>query len=240
MTEPKKTLTRTQQELVNEHIALVENLARRHRAVTSRFRLEYEDLVSEGFLALIQAAMTWDPKKAPFIPYAVKLIKHQFAKADRAENFPVHLSADAHRLIRILRNAHGKGYTSVEQLVEVTGINPEKIRELAPYIVSPRGAIQIGPGAPDEATYEPVDDNPSPEDVAVEKNRNDIVREAVATLPQPTQSILKARFGFTTGSPMDSQEIQEFLGVSAEQVVASDREAITALETILRDRGLDQ
>jgi RNA polymerase sigma factor (sigma-70 family) len=241
MTKPTKKLTQDQQQLVNEHLGLVETLARRHRKWESSYRAEYDDLLGEGYIALIEAAISWKPELGPFKPWAIRGIKHQFSKADRKEHFPVHLSATAHGIIRAIRNAQLHGYTTSSTISAFTGINEDKIIELLPYSVAPVTLTAVGESSDfNDNTIVLVDESETPEDTVMVQAERDIVREAVDVLPEPQRAIIAARFGFTTGDPMVSSEIQAFLGVDAETVREAEAQAMVALETALRLAGLDR
>jgi RNA polymerase sigma factor (sigma-70 family) len=242
MSKPQKHLNRDQQEMVNKHVDLVETLARKHRKWESSYRSEYDDLLGEGYLALIEAVLAWKPEIGPFKPYAIRRIKHQFSKADQKQLFPVTVSANAQGLIRAIRNARTIGYHTAFEISVYTGINPDKVVELLPYTETLPSATPVGEVDPEAAGLQAVvvDNAPLPEDIVIANEERDLVRDAVEALPQPHRSIIEARFGFTTGVPMVSSEIQEFLGIDGDVVRAAESEAIIALENILRSAGLHE
>ena len=59
------------------------------------------------------------------------------------------------------------------------------------------------------------------------------VEEALASLPEPEQVVMKLRFGFNDGQAYSQREIADLLGVAVTTVVALDRRAQKRLRRAL-------
>ena len=74
------TLTPTQQQLVSEHLDLVEKVIRKYISLKDDKRdMEWGDLYQTGCLALCHAALKYDMSK-PFAAYACRSIRNSLAK----------------------------------------------------------------------------------------------------------------------------------------------------------------
>ena len=72
-----KRLTAAQRQLVEENLAVVERVLRFEvRANPCIAGLGYEDLYQEGCVWLCKAALTFDPARGSFIPYARRVIQN--------------------------------------------------------------------------------------------------------------------------------------------------------------------
>jgi RNA polymerase sigma factor (sigma-70 family) len=59
------------------------------------------------------------------------------------------------------------------------------------------------------------------------------LEEALASLPEPEQVVIKLRFGFNDGQAYTQKEIADLLGVVVSTVVALDRRAQKRLRRVL-------
>ena len=127
-------LTNAQRDLVATYLYLVPPMARRW---ARRYNRSLNDLVQEGYLGLIRAAQTFDPKRSPsFEGYARMRIKGAIRKAmgDQNDLFRIpwrvrqrfwRFRRDRARLEQIL----GREPTS-DDLIEKLGVSPIELYEL--------------------------------------------------------------------------------------------------------------
>lgn len=224
--EPRR-LSREQQALVLEHQDLITNIAKYHTKWASPDRPTREDSIGAALLELCEAARSWDPDRGvPFRAYAIRLVKHQLQLQDQAATFPAHVPVKAHTLIREIRNALSTGAQTINEVAKVTGINASKVSELWAY--------RVPGGMPLDFTKEEASDASSIEEQTNLTMEQQAVRDAIGELTPIQQEVINCRFGFTTGEPMITIEISDYLGLFLDQVKDAEGEAMDHLRGILR------
>ena len=237
MTKKKKKLTPAQAELVQNHIALAKGIAHKHRNWAQGDRLAMEDLEGEAYIGLVQAAINWDSKLGPFIPYAKKTVKNVLIQADRDHSLPFNLPWNEHRILRDIRRAVNAGTEENPQAVaEAIGVGVNKIISLWPYYT-----FKVAPVVSEDVTGEFWDGAKvilSPEMPVEEQVSQTIMAEkvagALASLPPVHRQIISYRFGFETGEPMLSAEIMNIMSLGRAEYEALEDAAMEKLEAILR------
>lgn len=243
MTKKKKKLTPAQAELVQNHIALARQVAHKHRHWAQGDRLAMEDLEGEAYLGLVQAAINWDKKLGPFIPYAKKTIKNVLIQADRDHSLPFNLPWNEHRIVRDIRRAVNAGADENPQAVaRALNVNVNKITALWPYYNkshSGAGSIKNNLSESGEAMDMTLEYSLESEDKPVDEQVTSIVmaeavNKALASLPPTHRQIISYRFGFETGEPMLSAEIMTLMGLGRAEYEAAEDAAMEKVEAILR------
>lgn len=237
MTKKKKKLTPAQAELVTNHIALARQVAHKHRIWTQADRLAMEDLEGEAYLGLVQAAINWDSKLGPFIPYAKKTIKNVLIQADRDHSLPFNLPWNEHRILRDIRRAVNAGAEENPQAVaEAIGVGVNKIISLWPYYT-----LRVAPVVSDDAVGEDWEGSKvlvsaalPVEEQVTQTIMADAVSDALASLPPMHRQIISYRFGFETGEPMLSAEIMNIMRLGRAEYEVAEDAAMEKLEAILR------
>lgn len=224
----KRKLNKAQTALFMEHKVMAERIARGHSKWKSTNRADKEDLVNSAYVALVEATLEWDPQRGPFKPYAIQKIKWALQVSDYKHTFAVHVPLGIQSLIRDIRKAIDAGATTIMEVSQATKINPSKVRQLWDYRNT--GFSHFDPAVHDVASM----DVPT-EDLIDEKDEKAKVRFAISQLPIEQRAIVRARFGFTTGQPMTTDEIADYLGLFIDDVRAVEEEAMEHLKAILSD-----
>jgi RNA polymerase sigma factor (sigma-70 family) len=215
---------RALEKVVLAHRPLVIALARRYGGPTSR--QNWDDLVAEGMLALVDAARRYDASRGTrFATYAQHWVRHYVvgfslgnrrAVAAPSTRAMRRLGSWLGRTQRALEHERGRAPTR-EELAETLHVTVKDIEDAESYL-----------GGRDVPTHEdptmghwPVAEDASPEDVVIARRQSTSdharLRAALASLDERERSIVEARIldddgGATLG------DLGARLGVSRERV----------------------
>lgn len=198
--------------------------------------LSLEDLINEGNLALIEAALRFDPSRnVRFISYAVwwirQAIMNAFARDKRIFSLPVKydylwrkLSKKEEELKEFLERE-----PTTEELASELKKRPEKIEELI-SVADERLQFNIE----SETSSEPPFVIGSSEDSDVEKilmkeSLNKLMNELLSNLKDREAKILKMRYGIEDEKQKTLQEISDMMGISKERVRQIEKKAMEKL-----------
>lgn len=218
-------LTPSLKQLVIDHLYLAEALATKHfRNMPNRPQLD--ELHAEANIALVEAARAWDEDRGPFAPFAAKRIRWHLVNSDYETTHPVHVPRGVHGMLRKMRAAQNGGAETPSAVAAALGVNPEKIRELWPLLSAGYSTLD---------TAEPIAASDVPDLQFEESDERHQVRLAVAKLPKPLRDVVAARFGFTTGLPMLTEEIAAFLRLDSAVVEEREASAMSRLRVALEE-----
>jgi DNA-directed RNA polymerase specialized sigma subunit len=227
-------LTPEQTALVNAHLEVAQKLAGAHARRVHATAERRDDILGEAYLALCQAAQTWDPTRGPFRARAITKIKWALELHDENETNIVYISDNAHRVIRKARQAIAAGATTIPEVAQALKVNEAKITELWEYIRPNTISLDQTNTHDDSPRISITDPNPSPEDTVIDKLINAEVRQAINNLPGNQPQIVKALIGLLTGEPMTAEQVMEHLNVSRDELIDATEAAATTLEGTLK------
>ncbi|UFN51596.1 sigma-70 family RNA polymerase sigma factor (plasmid) [Roseomonas sp. OT10] len=211
--------------LVECNMRLVYSVARRHLRYSS---LTLEDLVQEGVPGLIRAVELFDhTRELKLSTYATWWIRQAITRAivDRGTTirFPVHVAEDMLKLRRAEDRfgvEHGRSPTLEEMAIELEW-SQRRVQRVRKAIRT--GVVSLEAALDDEGegggliSIIPCED-PSPEQVAIDRALTKNVASALRVLPPRTEAILKRRFGVDTGRPETLEEIGRSYNVTRERI----------------------
>ena len=201
--------------------------------------LEYEDLISEGYLGLMKALDHFDVSKGyHFISYAVWWILQSIMKAivdfGRPIRLPVNKDAELTEIKRACHsvNPHGKK-SEEEELEEVAlklGMTKHHIREMlniSQEMISLDSPIS---GDSDTALVDTVSAGTfTPEDAAIDASLKTEIDKALAGLDKKSVEVLNMRYGLNGQGERTLKEVGEKMNLSRERVRQIEKHAIAKI-----------
>jgi RNA polymerase primary sigma factor len=219
--------------LINSNLRLVASNARRYQ----NQGLPLADLVQEGMLGLIRASEKFDWRKGfRFSTYATLWIRQAIQRglenSGRTIRLPVHVAQRSRKVGRVERELSvrlGREPT-IDEIAAETGLPIDQIEEVrhqrAALVsldqqVGEDGDTALGDLLPSEQQ--------APEDTAWDNERERLVHEAIASLPETERTVLTLRFGTGREEPQTLTAIGKRLGFSAERASQLEQRALKKL-----------
>lgn len=201
--------------------------------------LEYEDLISEGYLGLMKALDHFDVSKGyHFISYAVWWIRQSIMKAivdfGRPIRLPVNKDAELTEIKRACHsvNPHGKK-SEEEELEEVAlklGMTKHHIREMlniSQEMISLDSPIS---GDSDTVLVDTVSAGTfTPEDAAIDASLKTEIDKAFVGLDKKSVEVLNMRYGLNGQGERTLKEVGEKMNLSRERVRQIEKHAIAKI-----------
>ena len=201
--------------------------------------LEYEDLISEGYLGLMKALDHFDVSKGyHFIYYSVWWIRQSIMKAivdfGRPIRLPVNKDAELTEIKRACHsvNPHGKK-SEEEELEEVAlklGMTKHHIREMlniSQEMISLDSPIS---GDSDTALVDTVSAGTfTPEDAAIDASLKTEIDKAFVGLDKKSVEVLNMRYGLNGQGERTLKEVGEKMNLSRERVRQIEKHAIAKI-----------
>lgn len=201
--------------------------------------LEYEDLISEGYLGLMKALDHFDVSKGyHFISYAVWWIRQSIMKAivdfGRPIRLPVNKDAELTEIKRACHsvNPHGKK-SEEEELEEVAlklGMTKHHIREMlniSQEMISLDSPIS---GDSDTALVDTVSAGTfTPEDAAIDASLKTEIDKVFVGLDKKSVEVLNMRYGLNGQGERTLKEVGEKMNLSRERVRQIEKHAIAKI-----------
>lgn len=201
--------------------------------------LEYEDLISEGYLGLMKALDHFDVSKGyHFISYAVWWIRQSIMKAivdfGRPIRLPVNKDAELTEIKRACHsvNPHGKK-SEEEELEEVAlklGMTKHHIREMlniSQEMISLDSPISSDS---DTALVDTVSAGTfTPEDAAIDASLKTEIDKAFVGLDKKSVEVLNMRYGLNGQGERTLKEVGEKMNLSRERVRQIEKHAIAKI-----------
>ncbi len=218
--------------IVESNLKFIVNYVKKFRGMG----LSFEDLINEGNLALIEAALRFDPSRnVRFVSYAVwwvrQAIINALARDKRIFSLPVKLvylfgklSKKEEELKEILERE-----PTTEELASELKKSPEKIEELI-SVADERLQLNIESETSSEPPFvaESVDDS-DVEKILIKESMNKLLNELLAHLKGREADILRLRYGMDDGRPKTLKEIGKTMNISRERVRQIEKKAMRKL-----------
>ncbi len=223
------------QEMIEANLRLVVSIARRYRGAGD---LELDELVQEGVFGLIRAVEKFDWRKGfRFSTYATLWIRQSIQRGLTARGHAIRLPAvEAQRerkiaaVERALITSLGRDPT-LDELAEAAEMPARDVERLSgsartvaslDRTVDDQGGTQLGDMLPSA--------DPSPADLAEQRDRVETIRRTVQSLPPPAREVLGLRFGFAAdGEGLPLTLTAKRLGLSLAAARKIEREALAEL-----------
>jgi RNA polymerase primary sigma factor len=205
---------KAREEMILANLPLVIKIARAYEGIG----LPLLDIISEGNIGLMRAVERFDPSKgAKLSGYGALWIRQAITKALASQSKTMRLPTHVVEELGKLRRASLRLDEELAVEVGTTSRRVTQLRMAASYPVSLDAQID-GEGTRNYGEIVPDEKAESPYQKLEDKARTAMLGEAIRTLNEREQAILRLRFGLNGEPPKTLDEIGETLGVSSERV----------------------
>ena len=230
------------EKLVKANLRFVVSVAKQYQ----HLGLSLGDLINEGNLGLIKAAMRFDETRGfKFISYAVWWIRQSIMQAvaekTRVVRIPLNQVGSLNKLNRVFSELEQKYQRepSVEELSEFLTLGPDDIAQTFEF-----GSRQVSVNAAfvegeDNSLLDTLRDNTvqSPDSGLLEDSLREEIKRSLQSLPKRDAEVISMYFGLN-GSPMALDEIADSFGITRERVRQIKEKGIRKLKNAKRSKSL--
>ncbi len=219
--------------MINSNLRLVVSQARRYQG----HGLPMEDLVQEGMLGLIRAVEKFDWRRGfKFSTYGTLWIRQALQRGlqnhGRTIRLPVHVAQRQTKVRKVeseLSTKLGREPTD-EEIAAEAKLDVEEVAELRELT---RGLTSLDQpvGEDGETAFGDLlaSERPEPEEEVETAERQELISDAVAELPEGERNVIALRFGLAGGEPMNLRQTGIELGIPLAKARELEQQGLSRL-----------
>ena len=223
------------EKLINSNLRLVVSTAKRSLGRG----LSLQDLIQEGNMGLMKAADKYDPGKGfRFSTYATWWIRQSISRAladqGRTIRIPVHMGELIGKIVRLQREelARSGERLSEQALAGRLGVDVRRVHA-AVTCISDTVSLETAVGDDEDTDlgYFIADEKAAdPERETMDRLMKEALEEALSSLQEREEKVIRLRFGLDDGRPRTLEEVGSVFGVTRERIRQIEKNALRRMK----------
>jgi RNA polymerase primary sigma factor len=229
--------------LASGNLRLVISIAKRYM----RQGMDFEDLIQEGNVGLLQAVRKFNPSLGNrFSTYATWWIRQAITRAlsnkGRTIRLPVHVNEILYKLRRAAKPYFQKlgRYPTIQELAAATGLDRDEIEHVLKSSMNILSIDEFIGGDDDETMEKFIADKSlaKPEDQAEDALLHGKIERLVGSLSSEEQLVMKPLYGLDNCPQKTAKEVASLLGIEVNDVRRIEIKSLRRLRRLTHNRQL--
>ncbi len=229
--------------LLTSNMRFVVNVAKKYQ----NRGLELEDLISEGYIGLIEAVEKFDVNRGyHFISYAVWWIRQSILKAisekSRGIRLPMNKTNELAQIEKAQKSIHREGSKSedeeLSEIASMLGMTKYHVREMldisrevlsldAPVSADENGKSTLGDFLQNDSSSDPLEQ-------ALDASLKDTINSVLNSLDPKSAEVLRMRYGLNGGEGMSLAQVGAHFNLTKERIRQIEKKAISKIQNSYR------